>query len=348
MELNRRNQFQEPEGTISEAGIAAVGKLIREQRLDQPEWSALNPEPKVSYVPALPDSWQWAWMVSTGDYRGTFPKRVAQFWFKGYSLKSPKHVIENIGNLARQHSSDPIRYEFDIVDSFDWEAGHFGDGNSCYWGGHSYARVMLRDNDGLAIRFYNLGTDEGIGRAWLVPYERFHILFNGYGLSGNSTLKIARIFAGWRGETYQRIELENNGHSGGTLYINGGTGYIIGMADDIAGVYSHDFHWGDPNTTKCTDCGEEVHEDDVRIGADDQPYCDDCYSESFTDCDICSNTRWREDCTYIDDQDVCERCMSRHYTVCDSCGRDIHNRDAHERNERDYCQECYSGLPVEK
>jgi hypothetical protein len=349
MKLNRRYQYTAPEGTISLTGIDLINKLIRIQRLDLPEWETLNPVPrKVNYVPALPETWPWLWMVSSGDYRGTFAKRVAQFWHKGYGLKAPKSVVEQIGNLARQHSGEAVSYEFDFVNEFEWTPGTFGENrNSCWWGSHSEARVMLRDNGGLAMRFFHAGTDEGYARAWLVPTKRFHVLFNGYGF-GNPTLTIARIFAGFRGEVYQQINLYNNGSSDSTVYINSGIGFVIGTAENIEGIYTYDFEWWEEDTTECYDCGRRLHDDHVHYGANDLPYCLRCHERLFTECYICNRTRWAEDVTYIDDEPICERCRENHYSVCDGCGEDVYNRDIRERNGMPYCQTCSDELPVQK
>jgi hypothetical protein len=348
MELHRRYQYTAPAGAISEAGITAIQKLLSAQLMSSPEWSASNPTPNISYVPALPDNWEWVWVLPSGEYRGTMPKRVAQYYYKAHSLKVPSGLLSEIGNIARAHSADPVLYDFEIVDSFDWYAGQFGDVSSCFWGGRSGAREMIANNGGRAIRFYQSGTQIGMARAWLVPVQAVHILFNGYGLAGNATLKIARIFADWRGEVYKHIELTNSGSDGGTLFINGGKGYVIGAVDLIDAYDSYDFQWDDVNTVLCASCDDLTHEDNVTTGPDGLSYCNSCFSELFAYCDICHRDRWRDEMNYIDTDDVCDACRDRHYTMCDGCEEDHHNSQIHDHKGSHYCESCYAGITPRK
>ena len=50
----------------------------------------------------------------------------------------------------------------------------------------------------------------------------------------------------------------------------------------------------------CCCCGQHLSEDDVNWGLDDQPYCCDCYNETYTSCDHCDNCIRIEDSLFLD------------------------------------------------
>lgn len=248
--LNYRYQMTAPQGTITQTGVSAIYQLMYAQDLTTDDWAALNPAWNVSkYLPGLPDDWDWRWSVSTGDYRGKFPKRLSQYYYKAFGLKAPEGFLVQVGNIARAHSEDRSAYYFDFTDSFDWHAGDFGDDGSCFWGGggNSYARVMLRDNGARAIRFYSSADPAaaGVARAWIAPLEAegLYIVFNGYGFPGYATLAIARVFAQFMERSYRRLNLVNIGDTSGTLWINSGMGYVVGHSAAIAEMDFYDLHW---------------------------------------------------------------------------------------------------------
>src|SRR6185295_6706860 len=95
-----------PAGTISYTGMAAISNYIANQTLQSDPWKALNPTNQLYYLPALPEDWDWVWVVAKGDYAGTMPKRIAKYFYKSRGLKSPPSFLQEIGNLARRHSSE--------------------------------------------------------------------------------------------------------------------------------------------------------------------------------------------------------------------------------------------------
>lgn len=307
MELNRLHTFTMPDGTLSETGMALIWRLFSEQDLSSPLWRQMNPDSHRFYLPTLPDTWQWVWLVQRGEYRGTFPKRVNQYYHKTHGLQCPKEFLSAVGNIAKAHSNEPITYTFDIVNRIDWHDGDFGDGGSCWWWpSQEYAKTMLIDNGGLAIRFYEDG--QGYGRAWLVPIDDFYILFNGYGFAGDSTLTTARMFAAFMGLQYQRIHLTNNGNASGTLYINGGRGYVIGTGERIDGFTDYDFEWLD-DSDYCEACGTTLYEDDVYYGPDYNHYCERCFYNRFDTCTSCGDAFDRDDITERDGEYLCPNCL---------------------------------------
>lgn len=72
----------------------------------------------------------------------------------------------------------------------------------------------------------------------------------------------------------------------------------------------------DVNYYRCAYCDEIVHRDDVLWGADNRPYCEDCWRERFVVCERCGGTIWIDDAYYEDDDDYgeypyCEYCYDR-------------------------------------
>jgi hypothetical protein len=339
LKLDERFTVTIPQGTISTYGIYLIRSYITAQTLQAGAWLDLNPDNKLVFLPQPPDDWQWVWVVPQGEYAGTFPKRIRNYYYKVHGLKCPDEFVTGIGNIARRHSESNESYTFEFVNHFDWNAGDFGDRGSCYWGSNAAAKDMLRDNGGLAIRFYD-ANGNGYARAWLVEIEDgMFIIFNGYGFPSDSTLNIARIFALYMNLNYREIDLSNA--YGDTLYINGGSGFVIGKTEQIEDMDSYEFEWEDYYSYYCEHCGEHVHEDDVYYGANDLPYCQSCFYELFDNCYRCGETYWQDEITYTaDEQYICRYCLERHYVRCDHCGEFHRNGMIEVYKERNYCPEC--------
>lgn len=318
-EIRKFYRFQVPSGVISPSGIHEIAHFIFTQNTKTGEWLQMNPDLTTSLLPALPEDWIWTWLVSgRGEYVGTFPKRVSKYYYKVHGLKCPQSFIMQLGNLAKQHSEGQEWYLFDFTNRIDWEAGDFGDRGSCFWAGYAGAKVMIEENSGLAIRFYH-DEQNGKGRAWLVPIEdNMYILFNGYGMGNNSTLTIARVFSLFVGLQYKQITLDN---AYGGLYVNGNAGYIIGRIEQIDEIEDYQFEWDNIDATVCNGCGRVLDEDDTYYGADDEPYCQDCFDNRFSSCYHCGNAHYSEDLTYVESigGDVCEWCIDRNFERCTRC-----------------------------
>lgn len=264
----------------------------------------------------LPDDWQWVWRVGgKGEYVGNFPKRVAKWFYQTQQIKIPPDRMSVIGNIASENTrKEPRVYFCDFTQKFDWNDGDFGDSGSCYWGGRAGARQMLSDHDAWAIRFYKDDTyEEGIGRSWVVPWrikgEKVLIAFNGYGPCDLGLLGQVRVLScHFNHAYYKRIELDNEGSSGGMLHINGdnhGIGYILGEACIVAGVNHVDFHWDEP--VRCRNCGEFLSEDE-SFSLNDGTFCESCYHDRTFYCENCNETYPNEDQREFNDMTVCIEC----------------------------------------
>jgi hypothetical protein len=311
------------------------------QNLTSQEWQLINPGIGLDRLPALPDDWQWRWLVTTGEYRGTFPKRVRQYYWKAHGLKCPDIFIEAIGNLARDHSTEAITYYFEFVDQIDWQAGDFGDHSSCYWGEFIGARYMV-ENNAWAVCFYD-SLDIGFGRAWFAKIsDDQYIVFNGFGFNGNATLVIVRMLAAWLNLSYKYIALKNHGSTGSALWIDGGIGYVIGKKADIASIDRFDLGWEEIWVKSCNGCGDEVDDDDAYFDPDGYPYCSHCFYNHCDYCSECSEVHYHNDLTWVTGDAVCEECLSEHYSYCDGCQEYLRDTET-EYDETDkayYCEEC--------
>lgn len=346
MELFHRFQYPMPDGTISESGKVEIERLFNRQRLPVGEWADLNREYSLSYLPSLPPTWEWDWKVMRGEYRGTFPKRVAQYLKKRFNIKCPESFLAELGDLARRHSNEGEIYEFEFDNELNWYAGQYGDDDSCFYDDRPGAFQMIRDGGGMGICFFEPGTNRGIGRAFVYDATSYHVIWNGYGLLGDATFRIAQIFALWRGEAFKKIEVRNRDEIHGVLWINaGGFGYAVGKIEVLDTLQKHNFGWENIYLKRCYDCGEVHSDDDMRHGPDDRPYCDGCFDANFAYCAICDEAYDHENLSYVDDQDVCEWCLRDHYENCTTCGEHVYRRSTRRRGEKWYCTRCYDQLP---
>ena len=279
----------------------------------------------------LPDDWGWVAKVGgKAEYVGTFAKRVGKYAHKR-DIKLDSDFLGEIGSLVAQYTAKQTAYEFDFTNSFDWEAGDYGDHGSCFWGCRSGARAMLESNSGRAIRFYKEGR--GYARAWLAPYENGWVCFNGYGID---TITIAQVLATHLGQTYKRVRLENNGEESGTLWINGGVGYFIGEEDAVQYNEHIDLEWDDEDgANRCYNCGNEG---DILIN--DSYYCEDCACELFSHCDHCGEWVDNDDITQVEDNYYCDHCRNRLCTQCHECNEWVMDGNTTDVDGDAVCNSC--------
>jgi formylmethanofuran dehydrogenase subunit E len=289
-------------------------------------------------LPELPVNWDWhARVGGKGEYVGTFPKRVAKYYYQKHQRKLTSDQLGHIGSVMAKHTNRHNRYTFDFTDSFDWSAGDYGDSGSCYWGCRRGARKLLDESGALAIRFYD-ENDDGMARAWICRGNGLYYLFNGYGLE---TADIARIFAQYLGASYRQIDLANNGSDSGIIWINGGTGYAIGPEESVNGMSSYDLEIAEGE--KCADCGE-YHDPEDMTYIDDHGYvCEDCLSD-YSYCEDC-------DCYYHNDdihrvygargweRYVCDSCLDN-YSQCEHCEEYFHSDNVREIDGNCVCDKC--------
>jgi hypothetical protein len=312
-----------PEGLVTESGVRELQDFMFANSLG-----------------LLPDDFEPIWITR----RGTLPKRIQSHVFKVHSLKLTSEQVSQIGNIAKRNTSTAQAYYLDFTRSIDWHAGDFGDGGSCFWESKSGAKLMIEDN-GCAVRLYHQRTSgggegrgnlRGYARAWIAQIEdRKLIVFNGY---GETSLAITRILAIKYSLQYRRITLVNNGTDGGTLWINGGSSYLLGDWDAIKDTLRHDLQWEEQEGEEscvCAVCDGDLDEDDAT-------HAFNRYGETVPCCDGCTFACHRCDETYTED---CERRYEGE-SYCRECQAEQEREDEAKRErkqeeieklERDVC-----------
>ena len=197
-----------------------------------------------------------------------------------------------------------------------------------------------------------------VARAWIHEVQSdLWILFNAYSPDNNFGLvRIARVLSTHYGYSYAEIELTNQGHTDGLVWINDGRGYMVGPADTINGYASTDrseLHAYDMNLycdwyAECDGCGCDWPRNDLRDGSfcrecEDSGHrcyncgsyagddywvightllCDGCFCNRGFVCEHCEEPHWNDDLRYMEDSNrgLCIGCAQDHAYCCDSCG----------------------------
>jgi len=208
---------------------------------------------------------------------GLLPKRINKIYHRLFGIQLSEYTSAAIGNIVRKELLKDQEYHFDFTKNFDWVAGDFADGQSCFWQGRKdIRRSMNADKRFYAIRFFRRNEYEGklklitgsgnvyhkrkdayytgIARAWLgketIKYEpvkgvvvekSMYFIFNGYGMT---TPEISTVFTKYLGLSSSKISLTNFRNTAGGLYVNG-DGYVVGDPALISKASHYDF--GLPN-----------------------------------------------------------------------------------------------------
>lgn len=203
------------------------------------------------------------------DYRpmaaqGSLVKRIKSFSYKNYGVKLSEEALGKLGLIIRESSIKAIEYNMDFTNSFNWQAGDFGDGESCFWQGRQSARLdMMATGTFSALRFFkrkildrkrifNTFYDmyNGISRSWIwkttlsnrptkdiLTKTECYVLFNGYGMT---TATQAAIFAAYTGFAYTKVDVTNKGHCHSGIWLNGDA-FLFGPKDIIKNYKKLDF-----------------------------------------------------------------------------------------------------------
>ena len=321
-----------PGGILDNMGIYEIRDLLNFQ---------VFPDDRV-----FPDDWNWSIMVKgKGEYVGSLAKRIGKFVFQSGKKKLSNDLLGKIGSIINAHTNKKTEYNFDFTGKFDWCSGDYGDSGSCYWGCHSGAKDLLQNNNCLAIRFYDEDKN-GYARAWLQPIENgSYVLFNGY---GEETINCARILADFLNLSYRKISIDNNGESGGQIWINGGMGYVVGKEEHINSFSCYDLGIEDEDQNICYHCGG-ICRDDYTV-VNDNIVCEDCLSANYSYCESCDNytsgdsqqVHHTDRQGRISERWVCSDCLSN-YKECADCGEFFDNTvTACDRlgNEIEVCNDC--------
>ena len=182
--------------------------------------------------------------------KGTFPKRFARMYHKLTKIRLDQKIISRIGQIARAHCPTQKEMQLCITScTMCWEAGTYGDGDSCFFGNSTNAiarEIMNDDPDFYAVLLHREdGAPES--RCWLNTLSPgWGVIFNAYTVGSNHLLQLARILGTLSGFHYRRVVLRGfNGYDGDdySIYINDDKGYRIGPYDEIALVDKVHLEW---------------------------------------------------------------------------------------------------------
>ena len=322
-----------PSGLISEAGQKVIVDYLYEH----------------TNLPCPCHSiWDWhAQVKGKGEYVGSFAKRVAKYYYQMYRIKLNSNLLGAIGSMVSQYTVKHNKYIFDFTNCFNWDAGDFGDYESCFWTCRREAKPKLEQHGVFAIRFFKTTINDhlnGRARAWIHRTEKYLIAFNSYGEELSS---VARILAHWLGVSYRKIRLSNNGSDHGLIWINGGHGYIIGPESEINGINEIDLHI--ESDVACCRCLELFDGICPRYMMSTGPMCKACFAECFTICNWCDEVYgigdlhkvffWNAGVRRVE-RFVCEDCRNEHFIQCDNCKEWCSSEFMVTIDGREICDEC--------
>ena len=92
-------------------------------------------------------------------------------------------------------------------------------------------------------------------------------------------------------------------------------------------------------SSRCTNCGERLYEDDIRW-VDGRAYCEDCASW----CDHCNEWVITETTCVSNGDYVCQDCLDEYYEYCEHCDEYYYRGDTYyiESEDRYVCTDCVS------
>jgi len=226
---DRRAEYELAGGIISDTGMRHIMRYL----MDREDTYELG-----YHAEALDSQWQTP--------EGNFTKRLCRRAHQLGLPKLPPDAMSQVGTIAREHSN-PVAMAVEVTRDFNQPASYFAHDGSCYWGGYSESRCVLKSNGAFALRSFGTYGDLS-GRAWVMPmkislsYDRplkptfdalspdAFVVFNGYGeLSGYAG---ARIMSHMAGMPYHKIGFECE-----PMFVNAG-GYLVSGGQN--GAFNND------------------------------------------------------------------------------------------------------------
>ncbi len=289
-------------------------------------------------------------------YQGKIVTRLDR-WAKEKRGALTAYDKEYLGDVAARHHIQAGPVYFDFTNRFNWFDGDFGDEGSCFWGDREEARKLLEEAGVFAMRIYDPACApqqlHGIGRAWVMPYSRYHVLFNGYmnhQLYGRAhtddiTFTLGLLFALFMDQDYRLVRLLNNGDDCGTIYINGARGIIVGQTEDIESIQELDLGIEEGHRDcYCSNCDNEM--DEPHYCPDGDLVCGYCFDDLCCTCGWCNTTIWTQDAYYPDfyDDGLCARCYSRIIASCTKCDTEHWKSELRSVSEDWLCPDCWDEI----
>ena len=242
VEQNERLTVDLPKGTIDEAGMDRIKRMVWEEIHDK----------GIDYYTHLDAVLQEVGTQWQGK-RGNFTRRLSSALFKAHKIKLTPETISEIGNLARQHSSSASSWKIEFTRDLNMSAGDFCHDDSCWWGGYFASRCALKNWGGLGMRSFDGDSSWPTGRVWVMPLRKenlrlvpthdtlgadAYVVFNAYGeLSGYIA---ARIVAHLTGMTYKKV-----GMSAQVMYVNNNQAVLVSDEETCKATTELTFHYAE-------------------------------------------------------------------------------------------------------
>lgn len=256
----------------------------------------------------LPTNFDMRWRNSEGK----LTTRIRKWLFQSANIRASDNFITELGNIVAPHYTEHKTIWYDITDKIDWQAGDFGDDNSCFWQSRAGGKQMLIKNGGMAIRLWEQHESRpgarysyGYARAWLVNMDDDHVvIFNAY---GERLETFAIVISEILRYPYSYLELRNNGFSSGNLWINNKKGIVIGPNCNTISTY--DMRWPEIDVPCCSECDTALEDEDEIIEHLWHIYCPECFHRYFIVCEHCGEACSRDDAYYVsNDEYICQEC----------------------------------------
>lgn len=219
---------------------------------------------------------------------GKLASRIAKRLKERYDHKLAGDSYSTIANFISTNSpvaSKPLHY--DITNDFNWNAGDFGDGGSCFFSGLSSRaaiRQVMMENGGHAVRFYRTAfPHDGMGRAWIMPHTYGPVIFNAYGPELAMVKKHIKTIL--NDDKYKFIDLSplhNEGRYDGPLYINKSKGILVHDGNLRSATLELDLRINTKRVSMalCRHCGEN-HERRGMAAYNGGWLCADCLNNHY-------------------------------------------------------------------
>jgi hypothetical protein len=233
-----------PAGTIDDEGLRLIRYLLRENiqdGMDANGYTRYASGVIHEVMEAIGDTWH--------GKKGNYTRRLSREFYSNHKIKVPEGVLTEVGNLARQHSSDTSEWAVEFTRNLNLSAEDFYHDDSCWWQSYYESRCALKSWGGLAIRSFD-EHDNVSGRAFIQPLNdefapthatinaHAFLVYNCYGDLDQA--KAARIVSHLTSRTYRKIMVNSD-----PQYINGDMGWLV--ADEQTCVSAGEalgFGWG--------------------------------------------------------------------------------------------------------
>jgi hypothetical protein len=232
--LNHLIDVKLPIGVLTTNGKKVISRLVAEMIYENYRMFTLPP----AIADRLEREIKWVWIDGS-----KLPKRISAWVFEQFDIRLTHQDIAHIGVESKRFVSDIPNHTIMFRKDFNWDAGDFGDRDSCLWNSETVVLDWMRDTPG----FYSMhlfkpdSGMEGIARVFLYECEYGWVLFNAYGAwSRGRAANILQAYTNYL--TWKKVQFSNSlGYY--CPYINDGCGTLLG--DDIRHIEAIDINRSD-------------------------------------------------------------------------------------------------------